>query len=537
MGPVTGGGAVSPRSNHSSAQLLAEHASVRPGDVLMRYVDDGTEFTYAEFLNATFAWAGAVLGLGSEAGATIAVMLPTCPDAYFAWLGASWARMLEVPINTDYRGAMLAYVLNDSRAEVIVIAGRYLDRLASVCSELQYLRTVVVADEYPGVDLPFVTLGRDEFLQGGDGRAGDLSAPGPGEVAGVMYTSGTTGPSKGVVVPWNELSANCSCVPPDVTGRAYRLYSPWPVFHVTGKFALAECIDRDGSFVLRQRFRTEDFWTDIRDHGATVTVILGAVSNFLWSQPERSDDHENPLTHIVMGPVIPQYKEFESRFAVRIHTGFGSSEVGDPIAALHPLLNHRTCGRLVPGYEVLLVDEYGNEVGPNVAGEALVRSDDPNWMCKGYLNQPDRTAEAYAGGWFHTGDALMKDEDGCYYYIDRMKDCIRRRGENISSFEVENEVNRHPDVLESAAVAVKGDDGDDEILVLVVPDDGHNVEPGQLLEFLIPRMPRFMVPRYVEVVDNLPKTHTNRTRKVELRSRGLTSNTWDRVAAGVEVAR
>jgi crotonobetaine/carnitine-CoA ligase len=255
------------------------------------------------------------------------------------------------------------------------------------------------------------------------------------------------------------------------------------------------------------------------------------------SQPETAEDADNSLTDVLMAPVIPDYRAFETRFGLRIHTGFSLSEVGLPVIGAHPLPNHRTCGRLAPGYEIRLSDESGEEVGANVVGEAWVRAADPDWICRGYLNMPEKTAEATAHGWFHTGDGLMRDEDGNYYYVDRMKDCIRRRGENISSFDVENEVNAHPDIVESAAFEVKGEDGDGEVMIAVVRKVGSTLSESDIVEFLIPRLSRFMIPRFIEFVVELPKTHTNRTRKIELRERGATDTTWDRMKAGITLTR
>ena len=526
-----------PLANHSSARVLAHLAEERPDDVFLTFIDERADYTHQGFLHEVQRWAAAYRRLGLGAGTPVATLLPTSSDGYLAWLGATWLRALEVPINTDHRGGVLAHVLNSSRSGVIVTKARFVERLALIAPELEGDLLVVLLDDEPHPDLPFKTVTRAEFLDDLE-PATDLEAPGPADLTSIVYTSGTTGPSKGVMIPWNELSAFSACYPADARGGAFRMYSPWATFHINGKLALAETLDRHGSLVVRERFRTDAFWSDIRAHGANIALVIGGVSNFLWSVPEQPDDADNPLEHLCMAPVIPQYEEFERRFGVKIRTGFGSSEAGQPTAAEHPLPNHRTCGRLLPGWHLRLVDAQGNDVGVNEVGEALVRADDPNWMSHGYLNLPDKTAEAWEGGWFHTGDGLMRDEDGYYYFVDRLKDSIRRRGENISSFEVENEVNAHPDVVESAVVAVTGEDKDDEVLVFVVLHEGRTLDPAELIEFLVPRMPRFMVPRYIEFVPELPKTRgTARTRKVALRERGVSDATWDRVAAGITIAR
>ncbi len=374
-----------------------------------------------------------------------------------------------------------------------------------------------------------------DFFNGVTPAAG-LPVPTKSDICSVVNTSGTTGPSKGVLMSWELLGTFSAALGP-ATGERFRMYSTWPTFHNSGKFAFNEAVRRGGSLFVRQRWQTDKFWSDVRASGATVSGVIGGVSNFIWSLPARVDDADNTLEYMFMAPVIPQYREFEKRFGLTICSGYGQSEAGGPIMCSSPLPNHRTCGRVVPGYHVKLVDPEGNEVGTHTVGEALVRSDDPDRMFAGYLNMPEKTAESWAGGWFHTGDGMMRDEDGNYYYADRVKDSIRRRGENISSFEVENEVNAHPAVAESVAVAAKGEDGDGEVLIFVVRKPGSRVTPEELIEFLIPRMSRFMVPRFIDFIDALPKTPSNRTRKVELRDRGVTATTWDRIKAGIKVAR
>jgi crotonobetaine/carnitine-CoA ligase len=245
--------------------------------------------------------------------------------------------------------------------------------------------------------------------------------------------------------------------------------------------------------------------------------------------------------HVVgLVPLPPGVAEFERRFGVRVMTSYGMTEIGMPfVSDGSNLANDTSCGRLVPGwagYEVRIVDEHDQPLPPNEAGELVVRTREPWVLNRGYHGKPEATAAAWRNGWFHTGDAFVCDEDGNYYFFDRIKDAIRRRGENISSFEVEALVNEHPEVVESAAIAVPSEYSEDEVKVCVVRADGSTLTESQLIEFLVPRMPKFMVPRYVEFVEALPKTEgTMRTRKFELRTEPLNDATWDREAAGITV--
>jgi crotonobetaine/carnitine-CoA ligase len=291
---------------------------------------------------------------------------------------------------------------------------------------------------------------------------------------------------------------------------------------------------------LRDVFSLTEFWSDIRTHGVTATGIIGVIASFLMSVPRAPDDADSPLKSCSMGPLVANVDEFKERFGVRVSTGYGMTEIGAPLASDGwNLANATSCGRVrtgYPGYEVRVVDEHDEPVGPGVVGELVVRASEPWVLNVGYYNMPAETAAAWRNGWFHTGDGFRYDEEGNFYFVDRIKDAIRRRGENISSFEVEAYVARHPAVQEVAALGVPAEHGEDEVKICVVVRPGATLDPQELIEFLAPDMPRFMVPRYVEIVEQLPKTPTHRVRKVELRA-GTGTGTWDREAAGVVLPR
>jgi crotonobetaine/carnitine-CoA ligase len=265
------------------------------------------------------------------------------------------------------------------------------------------------------------------------------------------------------------------------------------------------------------------------------------MASLLLAQPEKPDDADNPLRGVIMAPLIPDLERFKRRFGVRVCTAYGMTEIAYPFASGWNLVNATSCGRLrrgPPGYEVRVVDAEDREVGCDRIGELIVRTAEPHIITPGYFGMPEKSAEIWRGGWFHTGDGFRHDADGNFYFADRIKDAIRRRGENISSFEVEAGVNEHPAVLESAAIGVPSEHSEDEVKVIVVLRPGAALEPKDLIAFLAPRMPRFMIPRYVEIADALPKTDaTQRTRKHELRASALNARTWDREAAGVELPR
>jgi crotonobetaine/carnitine-CoA ligase len=330
--------------------------------------------------------------------------------------------------------------------------------------------------------------------------------------------------------------------PPDPLREGEGYYSYWPPFHMSGKYALYMPVAARARLVMRETFSLSAFWDDVRTFGCTYAVLVGPLVRMLMLQPPSPDDRDNPLRNVMAGPLFPDIGSFMERFDVGVATGFGMTEVGGPLGtSTWEITDWQSCGTVKPGppgFEIRVVDEFDNEVAPGEVGELVVRTSAPWALNAGYLGMPDKTAEAWRNGWFHTGDAFRYDENGNFYFVDRIKDAIRRRGENISSFEVENYVNEHPDVQECAAFGVPSELGEDEVKVCVVARPGSDLTPEQLVEFLAPRMPRFMVPRFVELVEELPKTEaTARVRKVELKRDPLNDRTWDREKAGVALPR
>jgi carnitine-CoA ligase len=517
--------------------LLARRAEREPDALAMQDVD-GREVTCRELHETVLRWADAYRRLGVRTGEHVLTMLPNSFEAFYAWLGLTWIGATEVPANTMYRGEMLRYLVDNSDADVVVISERYLPQLVEVAPQLDGVRAVVVPDLTPSEDggaepdpgVPLV--GGEHFFEGAE-PATDLTGPDYWDVASIIYTSGTTGPSKGVLMPWGTLWSFVTTAPDDFVAPGEGFYAMYPAFHVSGKAMLYQASHFRARMVLREQFSITHFWDDITRFGVTGAGLVGPMAPFLLMQPEQPDDADTPLRHVVMGPVVPQVEEFARRFGVEVGTGYGMTEIGAPFASDgYRLANARSCGRLRSGwagYEVRIVDDHDEPLGAGEIGELVVRTDQPWVINRGYYGMPEVSAAAWRNGWFHTGDAFTFDDDGNYYFVDRIKDAIRRRGENISSFEVEALVNRHPQVAESAAVAVPSEYLEDEVKVCVVRTDGAQLTHEELVGFLQPTMPAFMVPRYVEFLDALPKTDaTLRTQKVKLREHVLNEHTWDR---------
>jgi carnitine-CoA ligase len=514
-------------------RLLERRAEDDPDHVLLIDVNKG-ELTTGQLHDSIMLWAGAFRRAGVKAGDNVAVMLPAGFDAYRAWLGLSWLGAREVPINLAYRGRMLEYVLNNSKSRILVISAAFIDRLQDVMDGLPQLESVVTPDTDQLPELGVPVLDRHAFLDGVE-RPRDLVAPLPSDIASIVYTSGTTGPSKGVLMPWGEMTTGLEVF--DEMGEGDILYAPMPPFHLLGKVTLELLAYWRGTLVFRDVFSTQHFWSDVRKHNCNHAWLVFTMVNFIAAQEHRPDDADNPLETITMGPLFADYPEFSKRFGVRIRTLFGMTEIGWPITTGDQVVDWRSCGRARSGFDLKVVGDDGNEVPTGTVGELLVRAHTPHTMNAGYFEMPEKTAEAWEGGWFHTGDAFRVDERGNYFFVDRIKDAIRRRGENISSFEVEAAVVDHPAVLDVAALGVPSEHGEEDVRIFVVPKDGMTLTPEELIAFLTPRMPHFMVPRFVDIVDTLPRTQTGKVRKVEMRGAPISAETWDREKSGLRPKR
>ncbi len=517
-------------------EVIARRSATTPDRRFLVDITNDRTLTYREAHTLFLTWADALRRLGVAPGDRVAVMMPNCMETVAAWLGTAWIRGLEVPLNTAFRGYMLEYMLENSGATTAIVAERYLDRFAEVVDAVTHLETIVVPDATrpvePLADGRVRVIGPEAFLDGA-APATDLVAPAPWDVMTIAYTSGTTGPSKGVVTRWGTMILGVGLLD-DLTDDD-AIYGAFPMFHMSGKGMIAQAAYMGGCSVSRESFDTGAFWTDIDEHRCTFTLVVPAMAHWLLSQPPTDDDRKHSLKHVISSPIIHEFRE---RFGVTMRTHYGMTEAGNVTSRRDVTDDSPTCGTPRPGYQVRIVDDHDFEVPAGEVGELVIRTDQPWWAATAYWNMAEKTNELWRNGWLHTGDGFRRDEEGNYYFVDRQKDAIRRRGENISSFEVEKIVLQHQAVSECAAIGVSTDSGEQEVKVCVVVADGAELDPAELVEFLIPLMPRFMVPRFVEVVDGLPKTEaTMRVQKVKLREDPRNERTWDREAAGVEVPK
>ena len=347
----------------------------------------------------------------------------------------------------------------------------------------------------------------------------------------VLFTSGTTGPSKGCVLSHRYAVRQAQLMIDNLQLRRDDvLYCPFPMFHIDATvLTVVPAMLLATTAAIGDRFSASGFWDEVRRAGATVFDFMGATLTMLHKRPVLADDGDNPA-RLGWGVPVPEFAaEFEHRFGVQLVELYGSTDAGIPM--YHPVDEPRrqgSCGRVIPQYDVRLFDQSGDEVAIGDVGEIVVRPNEPSLMSDGYYGMPLATLESRRDLWFHTGDLARRDTDGFFYFVGRRTDSIRRRGENISAFEVEEVVKLHPAVLDAAAFGVPSDLTEDDVMVAVVARPGHAVDPQELAGFCAARMGRHMVPRYVDVVEVLPRTPTEKVEKAQLRQRGVTPTTWDR---------
>ncbi len=537
---------------HLAPHAVARWAVATPETVAVHEID-GRQLTYAELHDDALRWAEALRRVGVGRGDHVGTMMPASVEAQLALLACGWLGAVEVPVNTAHRGQMLLYTLEHADVTTLIVAAEHLAVLAEVAAALPLLGTVIVVPSpsfWPGDVTSGRAISRPEPDGGGGtrqreprfigvaemldgvGPADDLPGPQVHDVAALLFTSGTTGPSKAVIAPWGLIHAIWSWVPDDAVMPGEGFYCSLPMFHNSGRSGFCNAMDRGATFIFRDKFSVTNFWSDVRSAGAVVAALVGPLTSLVYGAAPRHDDADNPLRGVILGPMIPNIVDFEERFGVRVATCYGQTECGCPITTGWDHGPWANCGRdrlTWPFNEVRLVDEYDNPVPAGTVGEMVVRSPEPWTMILGYYKMPEATVEAWRNGWFHTGDAFKADADGWYYFVDRLRDSIRRRGENISSFEVEAAVSGHPDVIECAAIGIRTEHGDDEVMAAVVVTDRATFDPAELVGWLEPRMPRYMMPRYIEAFDDLPRNQTtSRVRKNELRARGVTETTWVR---------
>ncbi|MGJ7493220.1 ATP-dependent acyl-CoA ligase [Variovorax sp. ZT4R33] len=487
----------------------------------------GSRWTHAGAVEAVARRAAALLAAGVGRGDRVAILCGNRVEFLEVFLACGWIGAVSVPINSASMGPQIAYFLADSGARLLVMEAPFLERLQTAeLAGTALERVWVVGGDGP---LPAPQGLRCEAYP----ELGDAVAPAavqPGEALAILYTSGTTGPAKGVVCPhaqyhgWGANTARILGLGPDDV-----LATTLPLFHINALNTFAQASLAGGEVVFLPRFSASGFWPAMQACNATVVYLLGAMVPILLAQPAGEGERAHRV-RTGLGPGVPASASaaFRERTGVKLLEGYGSTETNFVIATRPDSERTGVMGWLQPGFEARVADAFDAPLPDGEAGELLLRADAPFAFATGYFNLPDKTVEAWRNLWFHTGDRVVREADGAFRFIDRLKDAIRRRGENISSYEVEQVLQGHPAVATVVVYPVRSELAEDEVMASVILRPEAMATPADLAGYCDGRLPYFAIPRYIDLVDDLPRTENGKVQKFRLRERGVTPGTWDR---------
>lgn len=504
-------------------ELLTDRAVRTPDRPLLRFGDD--RWTAAEVLERVGTVGGMLGEHGVERGDRVAVIAANRVELLDLILGCAWIGAVAVPINTASRGAQLHHILENSAAAVLVLEPSHVEHVEALPDTAE-VRQIWLLDplERESV-LPVPVDALPPY-----GPPVDAAAVAPGDAAAILYTSGTTGVSKGVVCPhaqfywWGRnVTAQMGITSDDV------LYTCLPLFHTNAINAFSQALVSGSEFAVGPRFSATRFWSDAASVGATFTYLLGAMVSILAAKEPAQHDREHTI-RAALSPATPAglLHQFEERFGVALIDGYGSTETNSAISSSPSERRPGYVGRLRPGFAARVVDSDGLEVPAGVPGELLLRTDQPYAFASGYFRMEPSTVASWQDLWFHTGDRVVIEPDGWIRFVDRIKDVIRRRGENISSIEVEQVLTQHPDVEDVAVYAVDSELGEDEVMAAIVLSPGRSLDIHDLVSFCEPRLSYFAIPRFVMTCTALPLTENGKVRKALLREWGAARADWDR---------
>jgi crotonobetaine/carnitine-CoA ligase len=514
--------------------ILAERARDDRDRLFLRYLPDDRRFTFGEVDLLSTRFAHGLLKAGIRPGDHVAIMMDNSPETIIAMFAIAKLRAVVVPINTASRGHLMQYYLTQSDAMALIIDTHLLARLAEIETRI---RIVIIN----GVDLEDSSKnGITDWRSFDSVLAAGIPAPlhidvGCYDLAMIAYTSGTTGPSKGCLL---SQAAALSFGFSNVEAHGYRssdtFYTCLPFFHVNALGAVYSALTTGGTVVVANRFSATKFWHDIEKSGATVTNLLGSMAHFLWGQPASVVDRNHALRLVSISPVPSFAKEFEQRFGIRVISSYGISDFA--LATAYTAIDSEdklgSTGRARRGIEIEIVDEHDFAASAGSIGEIVLRCKIPWRAGAGYYKMPEATVDAFKNGWFHTGDRGYIDSQGYLYFVDRKKDAIRRRGENISAFEVEQIIALHPAVQEATVYPLTSDASEDEVAASVILKAGANLTEHELAAYCTSSMAGYMVPRYIAFVSDFPRTPNQKIEKYKLRAQAEQNRNemWDRDA-------
>jgi len=530
-------------SDYTFSRVLADKARRNGDKTFLAFLPDGRTFSYRQIDLASNRIANGLRAAGIAKGAHVAMLMDNSPEQVLAYFALAKIGAVSVPINTAARGNFLEYYLVNSDSVALVVDQALLTHVLAL-EQRQCIKNIFVAAERGPADFP----AHDSIATFTDFRTLEQGSEAPPDIAvkfsdtcSIMYTSGTTGPSKGnVFTQIHSLTFALPFVPVLKYDENDIYYLSMPLFHAAAyNGGLLLMLMVDGSAALTRRFSVSNFWSEVRGAKATVGMIL-SMGHFLWGQQPSDDDRNHRLRLLISAPMVANAADFEQRFGLKLTQGYGLS---DYCCAFSQPLNTPESKRMSMGFplggiDVCLVDDDDNEVSIGEVGELCLRKNDmPYATAQGYYRMPQATLAATRNLWFHTGDRARRDADGYYYFVDRKKDAIRRRGENISTYEVETSIAKHRAVADVAVYPIKVSNGDDEVGASIVIRPGETLSERELFEYCSENMPHYMVPRFIHIRDELPRTLTNKPRKQEMRDdvEANIEKVWDSERAGVAV--
>lgn len=485
----------------------------------------GRAYSRAELYQMSLRVAAGLRAHGVRPGDRVAIFLGNRVEFLATFFAVSALGAVSVPLNNALRGDVLRHMFDSVSPCVLVTESDFAEQLEPVLSDQAGVQSVwaVGSARTLSNSASFETLLEFEPLE-------EWIEPQPWELACILFTSGTTGPSKGVMWSHNLgicLAENATWVMGYTSQDV--IYTCLPLFHINALFtAFYAGLLTGAPVVVAPRFSASSFWRHMVENDVTVTNMLGSMGAILWRQSPTSEEKAHRVRLAMVVPFPASYvEEFEDRFHLRATELYGSTDTGVPLGIPYGSSRPTSCGIAAPGWECMLVDEDDEPVPPGEMGELVTRPTRPFVGQLGYWGLPEKTLEAHANQWFHTGDVMRRDSDGWYYFADRKKDAIRVSGENVSSFEVEQVLLSHPAVQEAAVFAVPSELGEDDVMAALVLESGHHVDPEELCDYMAPRLPYFAVPRYLDFLAALPKTATEKVQKSTLRHDGVSSQTWD----------
>jgi len=483
-------------------------------------------WSFAEVNFEVQALARGLKDLGLNTQDSVALILPNCIEMVLSWFSCSLLRAINIPINPILVGEILAKPFKDSKSRFLIIHEEFTTQLATLHKDiLNNLEQVIIVGNFEKDSLPVGPKNYISFesLLIREGRKIIIEAD-YRDIQTVFYTSGTTGPAKGVqTLNAHQFSAACGFAKAVALNKNDILFTAYPLFHgLAARLGVLPCLLVGAKVVIDRKLSTKNFWQKVVDCKATVAHSIFSTPRLLLDQPINA--HEK--LHCLRAMFNSHYsKEFEDRFNVKLIEGFSMTETGFILYTKWPERKEGSSGKAHEDWEVILVDEFDKPVQIGLVGEMVARPKIPYIMMQGYLNQPQATVEAFRNLWFHTGDLMRQDKDGYFFYIDRTKERIRKRGENISSFDIEQIVSSHPEIEECVALPLQKEN-DDEIRLLVVKRIKTDLTEVLLYEWLQNKLPKYMLPTYIEFFTELPHTPTNKVEKVKLIKQGLSDQAW-----------